>query len=108
MASEAGVTFIATEGNQFLKKSSKTIRSVFTAEELDEEQRDEIVSLIEKDALEEAKIKAETLRNQTLTNAGYDPEVFKDYLTIDDKGDIIFTDNQFCFVFKFIFNTSIL
>lgn len=46
----------------------------------------------EVDALEEAKIKAEALRNQTLTNAGYDPEVFKDYLTLDDKGNIVFTD----------------
>lgn len=46
----------------------------------------------EAEALEEAKTKTETLRNQILTKAGYDPEIFKDYLTLDTKGNIVFTD----------------
>lgn len=46
----------------------------------------------EAEALEEAKTKTETLRNQTLTKAGYDPNVFKDYLILDGNGNLVFSD----------------
>lgn len=39
-----------------------------------------------------AKSKADDLYNKTLLDAGYNPNIFKDYLTLDDKGNIVFTD----------------